>query len=116
MIASSFIGIGTDAMVSVHSHVLRTNKLGALLDHLPQNTALKDIATGLIDAWKAYKNPNAILVFVIAEKEQNIFDQRALEFKINELDADVSIYRFTLTDFRTARIDERDRLFMYVFF
>lgn len=114
-IAVGLCGIGTDAMLSVHKHVLRTKKLNGLLDRLPQNTAFEVIANALVAAWRAYKNPNAILVFVVTVEERLIFDHRAIEFKINELDANISIFRYTLHDFVNARMDINSCLFMYVY-
>ncbi|KAL1411939.1 Glutathione synthetase [Vanrija albida] len=48
----------------------------------PDNKSLGNIAAGLADAWKAYGNPNAIVLVVTQDGERNIFDQRALQYEL----------------------------------
>lgn len=51
---------------------------------MPENAALEQIAAGLAEAWHAYAEPDAIVLFVVQEGERNVFDQRWLQYELSK--------------------------------
>lgn len=96
MIASSFGG-STDKIMKLHQTVLEKENLLSSVE-LPNNTALNDLARSLVNAWNAFGNDSAVILTIVTEKEQNIFDQRHLENKVFELNSKIKTIRKTLTD------------------
>ncbi|XP_075222172.1 glutathione synthetase-like isoform X2 [Lycorma delicatula] len=68
------------------------------LKNLPENRALEGVCGGLIEAWKLFKNPKAVILMVIEDVVYNICDQRFHEFRISELSPKTRVIRRTLTD------------------
>nr|AMY56530.1 glutathione synthetase [Botryllus schlosseri] len=97
MIASSFGGIGTEKTRSLHDYTLRHAGFEDVATSLPQNKALQNLAQSIVNAWDLYGDNSAVIVFVITDIENNIFDQRALEFRICEIQPDIVVKRYTLT-------------------
>ncbi|KAL8287348.1 hypothetical protein RQP46_003800 [Phenoliferia psychrophenolica] len=57
---------------------------GLELDNLPINKALVGLAAGLAAGHKAYASPNAKILMVVQDAERNAFDQRALDWELQE--------------------------------
>lgn len=51
----------------------------------------------MLEAWKIYGNPKAVILFIVEDVTYNICDQRFHEFKIHELNPHVKVIRRTLT-------------------
>jgi glutathione synthase len=51
---------------------------------LPDNPAAASLAAGLAAAHKTYGNPTAKVLFLVQEPERNIFDQRWIEYHLQE--------------------------------
>ncbi|XP_076061733.1 glutathione synthetase-like isoform X3 [Oratosquilla oratoria] len=69
-----------------------------LLSKLPENNALEALCDGMIEAWKIYGNPKAVVLFVIEDVTYNICDQRFHEFEIRRQNPDVHVIRRNLTE------------------
>jgi glutathione synthetase len=68
------------------------------LKNLPDNNALEGLCSGMIEAWKLYDDPQAVILFIIEDVTFNICDQRFHEFKIREMNPQARVIRRTLTD------------------
>lgn len=113
MIASSFGGIGTEKTTSLHELTLKQAGLRDLAAQLPPNKALPNLAQAIVNAWDIYGNNSAIIIFIVTESENNIFDQRTLGFKILELQPDVVVKRYTLSQIdELGDVDDDGNLFM----
>uniref|UniRef100_A0A1Y1MFP8 Glutathione synthetase n=1 Tax=Photinus pyralis TaxID=7054 RepID=A0A1Y1MFP8_PHOPY len=109
-IASSFAGISSQ-FPSFNRFVL--SELGHLdkLKNLPENHALRGLCEGLLEAWKLYGNPNAVILFIVEEVTYNICDQRFHEFELVRLQPQIQIVRCTLTEIATyATLDSNKKL------
>ncbi|CAK8684764.1 unnamed protein product [Clavelina lepadiformis] len=93
-IASGSVKLGS-GLSSVHSDVLQYAKIKELTAHLPKNESLSRVAHGFFTAWKDYGNPNAIILILYNENKPNIFDQRAVEYAIYDLDEHIIVRRKT---------------------
>ncbi|GAA5968174.1 hypothetical protein JCM3765_003692 [Sporobolomyces pararoseus] len=91
-ISSSFGALSTKVS-ELHKYLLESNSYPShpLLssspssDCLPCNSALKGISKGLVDAHLAYTNHSkSSIMMVIQDDERNSFDQRLLQFYIQE--------------------------------
>lgn len=113
MIASSFNGIGTNKMVALHKYNLCNNGFKDISEKLPENDALSNLADGMLSAWSHYGKENAVVVFLVSDVEQNIFDQRTLEFEIVEKNPCVGVRRYTLGQVAAkGKLDADGRLFV----
>lgn len=52
----------------------------------------------MLDAWKLYGNPKAVILFIVEDITYNISDQRTHEFEISRLNPTAKVIRRTLTD------------------
>uniref|UniRef100_A0A1B6DXB3 Glutathione synthetase n=3 Tax=Clastoptera arizonana TaxID=38151 RepID=A0A1B6DXB3_9HEMI len=96
-IASGFGWLGP-ASGYLQSFVLKELGYPNLVENLPANNALQGLAQGIIDAWKIYDDPSAVVLFVVEDVTYNICDQRFLEFEIRSLNPNVRVIRRTLTE------------------
>ncbi|EGO23546.1 hypothetical protein SERLADRAFT_408898 [Serpula lacrymans var. lacrymans S7.9] len=51
-------------------------------DNFPPNTTTAGLAQGLAEAHNAYAVPTAQILFVVQQRERNVFDQRWLEYEL----------------------------------
>lgn len=65
---------------------------------VPDNPAADGLAKGLVSAWHLYKNPNAIIVFLVNSKERNVFDQRLIEEAIYRQEPQLIVRRYSFED------------------
>ena len=111
-IAASFGGLCTFAS-NMHRHLLRnhaySNAAPCLhMDNLPKNEAIDTLVSGLVDAHKYYvsectndsRTTAPVILFVVQPKERNAFDQRALEYEIEDKH-DIHVMRMSLDDLQT---------------
>lgn len=96
-IASSLAGIAT-TISKLNRYVLQELDEFDKLKNLPENNAITGLCEGMIDAWKIYGNPKAIILFIVEDITFNISDQRFHEFEIRRLNPAVKVIRRTLTD------------------
>ncbi|RZC33262.1 glutathione synthetase-like [Asbolus verrucosus] len=68
------------------------------LVNLPDNNALQGLCQGMIEAWKLYAKPEAVILFIIEDVTYNICDQRFHEFEIRKLNPQTRVIRRTLTE------------------
>ncbi|XP_064108450.1 glutathione synthetase-like isoform X1 [Macrobrachium nipponense] len=96
-IASGFGHLGPISG-SIHRYVLGELRRPELLHHLPENGALSGLCGGMVSAWKHYKNPKAVILFVIEDITYNICDQRFHEYEIRRQRPDIHVIRRNLTE------------------
>ncbi|VDK83819.1 unnamed protein product [Litomosoides sigmodontis] len=66
---------------------------------IPDNHPTVTIARGICEAWNDYGVPEAIVLFVVEDANQNQIDQRHVEYRIDELSSrSAKCFRITLTD------------------
>lgn len=98
-IAAGGAGLGIN-VTNMHKHMIRQAIYSTKdqADRIPENRALLNVASGLAEAHKAYGNPNGIILVVIENLNQNIMDQRLVEYEASKLlDWQVIVRRLTLT-------------------
>ncbi|CAK5085222.1 unnamed protein product [Meloidogyne enterolobii] len=68
-------------------------------DVMPVNEPIRTLCEGIYNAWKLLSNPNAILLMVVEKNSQNQFDQRAIEYGLEELsEGKMIIIRLTFVE------------------
>jgi len=96
--ASSFGGLCT--RLSKHhaymSHILNDHGYDISKDHFPVNEAVEGLAEGIVCAWEQYGRANAIVLFMVEEKERNVYDQRWIEYAIKDQNSKVKVVRKSL--------------------
>ncbi|XP_033754132.1 glutathione synthetase-like isoform X2 [Pecten maximus] len=65
---------------------------------IPPNNPAHGMARGLVEAWKAYGNKSACVLFVVLEPELNTLDQRRLDLEIFICDRSVPLKYVTFKD------------------
>nr|CAD2130055.1 unnamed protein product [Meloidogyne enterolobii] len=66
---------------------------------MPVNEPIRTLCEGIYNAWKLLSNPNAILLMVVEKNSQNQFDQRAIEYGLEELsEGKMIIIRLTFVE------------------
>ncbi|XP_044263863.1 glutathione synthetase-like isoform X3 [Tribolium madens] len=96
-IASGFGWLGPSSG-AIQRYILQELGHSDMLKNLPENNALEGLCSGMIEAWKIYGKPEAVIMFLIEDITYNICDQRFHEFKIREMCPQVRVIRRTLTD------------------
>ncbi|GAA95082.1 uncharacterized protein L969DRAFT_95945 [Mixia osmundae IAM 14324] len=104
-ISSSF-GALSSKVTSLHQHLLHSGYYpsSAAIDAsaLPRNDALSAISKGIASAHQYYQQQQstkaAVVLFVVQDPERNAFDQRAIEWLLQEMS--VSVRRLTLAQVR----------------
>jgi len=70
--------------------------------HLPDNRAVHTVASALAEAWKTYGDPDGYCLFVVEDENQNVFDQRLVEYDfVHKTDFSGRVLRMTLTQVAT---------------
>ncbi|KAF7998166.1 hypothetical protein HCN44_009564 [Aphidius gifuensis] len=85
------------ATTQLHKFVLNEIGLGDAIINLPDNKAIEGLCSGILEAWKIYNDPLAIIIFVVEDFSYNISDQRFHEFEIKRQNPNVKVVRKTLT-------------------
>ena len=74
---------------------------------MPENDALSGLSGGLVEAWKIYDKPEAVIMFLIEDVTFNICDQKFHEFEIRKQCPEAFVIRKTLTELgRKAELRE----------
>lgn len=97
-IAVSMGGLAQKATL-LHRRIL--SKLGKKItkEMVPDNNPILTLANGIFTAWKLFGNSNAITLIVVADVNQNQFDQRYVEYGLEELsNGEMHITRLTFTE------------------
>ena len=70
------------------------------------------LAKGFAEAWRLYDSPKAIVLFIVLEIENNIADQRHLEYEIVKQESQIEVKRCTLAElYQYSYMDENKTLF-----
>ena len=109
-IASGFAGLGPKVL-RLHRHMV-SKYLPERLHKLPDNLADVNYATRFIEAFDAYGNEKAIILFIVEDRSINICDQRTLEFSISSLRPDIRILRRSLNELQASSVLTENRLFL----
>ncbi|UYV78099.1 GSS, partial [Cordylochernes scorpioides] len=64
------------------------------------NNPVRDLANGLVQAWKKYDSEGSVVLFLVEEVNQNFSDQRLLEKSVVELEPRVKVLFKTFRDLR----------------
>ena len=65
---------------------------------IPDNKALEGLAGALIKAWRLYKQPKSVILFLVEDVSYNVCDQKFHEFEIRKQCPEVFVIRKTLTE------------------
>jgi glutathione synthase len=97
-ISSSFASLATRT-AELHKALVSEELYGDRFDinKMPENTAVHGMASGLAAGHEAYGQKSAAIMFVVQADERNAFDQRWLEYKLQEQHA-IRSYRVAFTD------------------
>ncbi|XP_066253548.1 glutathione synthetase-like [Euwallacea similis] len=96
-ISVSLAGVGNGVSIC-NRYVLEELGHYDKLQNLPENHALTGITTGLLEAWKIYRDPKAVILMIVEDVTYNICDQRFHEFELKRLNPRVKLIRKTLTE------------------
>ncbi|KAF4524344.1 hypothetical protein B566_EDAN015897 [Ephemera danica] len=108
-IASGFGWLGPVSGL-IHRFVLEELGKGDLIQNLPENNALQGLCKGMLDAWKIYNNPKAVILFVVEDVSYNICDQRFHEYEIRRQNPAVKVLRRSLTQLGAAQLTDTKAL------
>ncbi|EIM86208.1 glutathione synthase [Stereum hirsutum FP-91666 SS1] len=111
-ISSSF-GALSQQVSSLHNHLLAATgyfNSSPLLKapNLPPNETIAGLASGLVEAHKAYGVPGSSILFVVQPNERNVFDQRLIEYELLEKHQ-IPVIRRTFAELATATVDPTTR-------
>lgn len=112
-ISCSF-GAATSNVTLLHRYLLNKMNNKNMLDQHPNNDNINKLANTIVEAWKLYNNANAKVIFLVTNNERNIGDQRLLEYKCSDLNNEITVLRYSLSDiFKLGRLDSvKNRLFV----
>jgi glutathione synthetase len=96
-IASSF-GCVTSHLVGLHKYIVQEAGHPEHLKNIPENNALSGLAGALISAWKLYKQPKSVIMFLVEDVTYNVCDQKFHEFEIRHQCPEAFVIRRTLTE------------------
>ncbi|GFR93796.1 glutathione synthetase [Elysia marginata] len=99
VISASFGGL-VQQLTKLHKLTLNLCGKKFNSEEMPGNKPANGIAKGLLKAWQLYNNPQSVIVFLVAAKENNSIDQRWIEFEIYKQNPGVRVLRRTFADFR----------------
>ncbi|TVY46746.1 Glutathione synthetase large chain [Lachnellula occidentalis] len=101
-IASSFGGLSSQTS-SLHRHLcladyaLLENPLSTKELDLPENESTKSLASGIRAAYNTYTQlepiHNCCVIFLVQDPERNIFDQRHLEYELQQDKSPIPVFR-----------------------
>ncbi|KAE8448445.1 hypothetical protein EG329_009510 [Mollisiaceae sp. DMI_Dod_QoI] len=124
-IASSFGGLSTQTskmhrfLVKNEYPLLEKPLLIGDID-LPQNNSARSLASGILAAFEAYKSSaeplyDPCVIFLVQEPERNIFDQRHVEYELQEHKSTVPVFRLPFAEIlsRTSIAETPKRQLLY---
>jgi glutathione synthase len=81
-----------------------------MLPFLPDNESDVNFPISFIEAFKAYGNPSAVILFVVEDRTTNVCDQRGHDHKISEM-SNIRVIRKSFTELHDiVRVTEDRRL------
>ncbi|KAL1418464.1 hypothetical protein MTO96_005710 [Rhipicephalus appendiculatus] len=104
-IASSFGGI-TPPLYKLQKYTMRNLGVTPTEAEMPKCKTDKLLGKGLLAGWKAYKNEEAAILFVVEEETYNVCDQRNLEYAIHEIHGSVKVMRRKFSELHNCTIQE----------
>ncbi|XP_059177237.1 glutathione synthetase-like [Physella acuta] len=111
-ISSSFAGL-TEQMADLHRLTLGMCGKSFENKQIPINIPATKIAEGLIKAWELYRNPNAVILYIVSSSERNIIDQRWLEFNVYKTHPHIRVLRRTFAEINdTGHLGSEHQLFI----
>ncbi|PVH86947.1 glutathione synthase [Cadophora sp. DSE1049] len=123
-IASSFGGLSSQTSrlhkyLSVSDHPLLEKSIQTTDLDLPENESTKSLALGLRSAFQAYTKSETThpccILFVVQDPERNIFDQRHLEYELQQHKTLIPVFRLpfgeTLSRTSIAKTPKRQLLY-----
>ncbi|KHJ44483.1 glutathione synthase [Trichuris suis] len=112
-ISASFAGLGTQCS-KLHRRIFRKLRPQLATDeYLPENKSLDTVSTGLVKAWEAYGQKNAVIAFIIEDACRNIADQRLIEHSIETMTGyKAPVIRLNLNDCPKKLVTVDNRLFV----
>ncbi|PIK43407.1 putative glutathione synthetase isoform X2 [Apostichopus japonicus] len=109
-IAASFAGLASK-IAPTHRLIIRQLSPETDVSKVPLNNACSGLSEALYLAWKAYGNPQAVVVVFVDEDERNIFDQRCQEVAITDFDPTIKVWRRSMEYVgANANLTEDDRI------
>ena len=88
--------------------------------HLPENESAKGLASGLLFAFNIYTSSESpihtpCVIFLVQDPERNIFDQRHLEYELQQNDPPVPVFRLPFSHIlsRTSIAETPKRQLLY---
>jgi glutathione synthetase len=87
--------------------------------NLPHNESTKHLALGLRAAFETYAKSQTVydccIIFLVQNPERNIFDQRHLEYEIQQHESNIPVFRLPFADIlsRTSIADTPKRQLLY---
>ncbi|TAQ85174.1 hypothetical protein B7494_g6505 [Chlorociboria aeruginascens] len=123
-IASSFGGLSSQTSklhkyLSICNYPLLTNEFSLELD-LPENTSTESLASGIRVASDEYLKAGSMLehcvIFLVQDPERNIFDQRHLEYELQQNGPPIPVFRLPFAEVlsHTSIADTPKRELLYV--
>lgn len=87
---------------------------------LPENDSARGLASGISAAFSAYQEStkplhDCCVIFLVQDPERNIFDQRHLEYELQEHDSTIPVFRLAFSDIlsRTSIANTAKRQLLY---
>ena len=88
--------------LSVHEYPLLEKPLDMKTPDLPENTSTQSLASGLRYAFDTYVKSSPIheccIIFLVQSPERNIFDQRHLQYELQERQSPIPVFRLPFSD------------------
>ncbi|KAG9234271.1 hypothetical protein BJ875DRAFT_19637 [Amylocarpus encephaloides] len=123
-IASSFGGLSAQTSklhryLSLTNYPLLQDSIPAQSLDLPANESTKSLASGIRSAFEAYtqaqSSDKCCVIFVVQDQERNIFDQRHLEYELQQGSTSIPVFRlpFSLVLSRTTIVATPKRQLLY---
>ncbi|XP_033626779.1 glutathione synthetase-like [Asterias rubens] len=111
--ASSFGGLAAN-VTHLHKYTLGLHSCPIDIEsHIPENASLQGLADGMVTAWQHYGNKDAVVCYMVCCPEQNIFDQRLLEFTMKKQESCIRVIRRSLSDMgKRGRLSDDRRLIL----
>jgi glutathione synthase len=109
-IAAGFGWVGT-RMSQLHREILKWIGCTGMIEKLPFNEPIVSLAKGFAETWRLYNSKKAIVLFIILDIENNIADQRHLEYEIIKQEPQIEVKRCTLSElYQHSYLDETKSL------
>jgi glutathione synthase len=106
--------------LSFSDYALLENRTQAKDLILPENESTKSLAAGLRFAFDTYKSKsqpihNCCIIFLVQDPERNIFDQRHLEYALQQNDSPIPVFRLPFGEilFRTSLAETSKQQLLY---